>query len=78
MTLKIGFIGCGKMAQALAKGFIAAGENQSGSAPLRPLTTIFTPLFPIPISLFPKESPNQQTSSEARPEPIHCLSMTLP
>ena len=23
--LRIGFIGCGKMAQALAKGFIAAG-----------------------------------------------------
>jgi len=31
MSLKIGFIGCGKMAQALAKGFIAAGENQSGT-----------------------------------------------
>lgn len=25
--LRIGFIGCGKMAQALAKGFIAAGKK---------------------------------------------------
>ena len=25
-SLKIGFIGCGKMAQALAKGFIAGGN----------------------------------------------------
>lgn len=35
--LKIGFIGCGKMAQALAKGFIAAGitkpEHIIGSSP---------------------------------------------
>jgi pyrroline-5-carboxylate reductase len=35
--MKIGFIGCGKMAQALAKGFIAAGitkaENIIGSSP---------------------------------------------
>jgi hypothetical protein len=26
-TLRIGFIGCGKMAQALAKGFIASGKE---------------------------------------------------
>lgn len=26
-TLRIGFIGCGKMAQALAKGFIASGNK---------------------------------------------------
>ncbi|XP_032782944.1 pyrroline-5-carboxylate reductase 2 isoform X4 [Daphnia magna] len=36
-TLRIGFIGCGKMAQALAKGFIASGitrsENIIGSSP---------------------------------------------
>jgi hypothetical protein len=28
-TLRIGFIGCGKMAQALAKGFIASGNKIS-------------------------------------------------
>ncbi|EFX65367.1 hypothetical protein DAPPUDRAFT_65532 [Daphnia pulex] len=36
-SLRIGFIGCGKMAQALAKGFIASGitrsENIIGSSP---------------------------------------------
>ncbi|XP_057368761.1 pyrroline-5-carboxylate reductase 2-like [Daphnia carinata] len=36
-ALRIGFIGCGKMAQALAKGFIASGitrsENIIGSSP---------------------------------------------
>ena len=26
-TLRIGFVGCGKMAQALAKGFIASGSK---------------------------------------------------
>jgi hypothetical protein len=26
-SLRIGFIGCGKMAQALAKGFIASGKK---------------------------------------------------
>ena len=74
MTLKIGFIGCGKMAQALAKGFIAAGENPRDSACPRLQFTIFSPHFPIPISLFPKESPNQPTSSEAHPDPTRCLS----
>jgi len=29
--MKIGFIGCGKMAQALAKGFIAAGITKPGN-----------------------------------------------
>ena len=75
------------MAQALAKGFIAAGENQSGTVLLRlspPFYTTFPPIpiyiFLIPLSIsffFLKESPNRQTSSEVHPAPIRCLAKTL-